>query len=60
MSFERIVEVMIKDGVERGKFKNLARPLAITSNNRESNALQIVHALLYFLSLKLTFSAPFS
>jgi len=59
MSFERIVEVIIKDVVERGEFKNLPRSLAITNNNMEFNALQIVLALLYFLSLKLTFSAPF-
>ena len=56
----RIVEAIIKEVMGRDEFKNLPGSLAITRNNMESNALQIVHALLYFLSLKLTFSAPFS
>lgn len=101
MSFDRIVEAIIKESMERGEFEDLpgkGKPIDLTAyfdtpeevrmahsilknagmaprevdllkqilaalldekRSRKSNALQITPALLYFSSLKLTFSASF-
>ena len=59
MSFEGIVEAILKEAQERGEFDNLPGKGKRSNLIQQKSALQITPILLYFQTLKLTFSAPF-